>query len=153
MKNRAVAGGAGVRKVEVRSSGVHGRGVFAARRLRESELIGLYAGRRYAAEDIGSREWDPALTYVFGLSDGSVIDASEGGNDTRFINHACEPNCIAYEVETRSGLAIEIRTLRPVERGAELSLDYGLDVADNDPADYECRCASPLCRGTMLAPG
>jgi hypothetical protein len=140
------------KKIEVRTSEVHGRGVFAVSPIRDSELIGHYTGRRYTAEQVASRKWDPRLTYVFGLSDGGLIDADEGGNDTRFINHACEPNCVAYEVEDKSGPAIEIRAKRAMGRGEELSLDYGLDIADNDPTQYECRCASPQCRGTMLAP-
>ena len=139
------------KKIEVRTSDVHGRGVFALQPIREAELVGYYTGRKYAAEEVGSKIWDPSLTYVFGLSDGGLIDANDGGNDTRFINHACEPNCIAYEVEDKSGLAIEIRAMRAVGSGEELLLDYELDVADNDPTQYECRCASPKCRGTMLA--
>ena len=140
------------KKIEVRSSRVHGRGVFATKRIRASELVGLYTGRRYAVEEIGTRTWDARLTYVFGLSDGSVIDASKGGNETRFINHACDPNCIAYEVETEAGLAVEIRAKRTIQPGTELALDYGLDIADNAPEFYACRCASPFCRGTMQAP-
>ncbi len=151
MKQRKAATAAATSKIAVRSSGVHGRGVFATARIPASRMIGLYDGRRYAAKEIDSRQWDPRLTYVFGLSDGSLIDAGEGGNDTRFINHACDPNCIAYEIETSAGLAIEICARRTIERGEELSLDYGLDIADNEPGHYECRCASPQCRGTMLA--
>ncbi|MET0382048.1 MAG: SET domain-containing protein-lysine N-methyltransferase [Burkholderiaceae bacterium] len=153
MKSNTIAPAARAGKIEVRSSGVHGRGVFATRRIRASELIAFYTGRRYAASEIASKDWDPRMTYVFGLSDGSLIDAREGGNDTRFINHACEPNCIAYEIDTARGPAVEIRAKTTVARGEELFLDYALDIADNAPADYVCRCASPGCRGTMSASG
>ena len=120
---------------------------------RKSELIGIYTGRRYTSEEVSARKWNPRVTYVFGLSDGGLIDASEGGNETRFINHACEPNCVAYEVEHAVGPAIEIRARRAITIGEELSLDYALDIADNDPTEYECQCTSQRCRGTMLAPG
>ena len=83
--------------VEVRASRVHGAGVFALRSLPPGLLVGVYEGRRYAPSQAREREWDGALTYLFGLSDGTLIDASEGGNATRHINHSCEPNCQANE--------------------------------------------------------
>ena len=137
--------------IEVRGSGIHGLGVFATASLPAHAFLGRYQGRRYAADEVGRREWDRSLTYVFGLSDGSLIDAAEGGNATRHINHACEPNCIAYEVEDEDGsLHIEIETLRELQPGEELLLDYALDVADESPDAYACHCGSPRCRGTLV---
>jgi uncharacterized protein len=98
------------------------------------------------------RDWDHSLTYVFGLSDGAVIDGSEGGNDSRHINHSCEPNCTAYEVEHKDGsLAIVIETLRAVQRGEELLLDYALDVGQADRGAFPCSCGVSTCRRTMVA--
>lgn len=140
--------------VEVRSSGIHGSGVFASRRLAAGSRIGRYDGHRYSAQESAAREWDHSLTYVFGLSDGSVIDGSAGGNATRLINHSCAPNCAAYEVEDeRGGLHIEIEALRPITRGEELFIDYKLGVEQGDPAHFGCRCGAAQCRGTMLAEG
>jgi uncharacterized protein len=134
----------------VRISPIHGRGLFALRNIAAEQQIGVYEGRRYASE--ADRDWDHALTYVFGLSDGTVIDGSEGGNDSRHINHSCEPNCAAYEIEHDDGtLAIVIETLRPIQRGEELLLDYALDVGPEDRSDYPCACGTPKCRGTMVA--
>ena len=139
--------------VEVRHSPVHGLGVFAVRHLPAGWEVGLYEGRRYSAVQAKARRWNQALTYVFGLSDGSLIDGSEGGNFTQHINHACEPNCAAYEVEDDDGeLLISIETLREIEAGEELFLDYSLDVETGDPDAFRCRCGTPECRGSMLAP-
>ena len=92
------------------------------------------------------------MTYLFALSDGSYIDGRDGGNATRHINHSCEPNCQASEVVDDDGtLRIEIRTRRRVRAGEELFIDYRLDVGDADPRDYECRCGTARCRGTMAA--
>lgn len=138
--------------VEVHTSTIHGSGVFARRRLPAGSRIGRYDGRRYSADEALQRAWDRRLTYVFGLSDGSVIDGSAGGNATRFINHSCAPNCAAYEVEDERGaLHIEIEALRPVAHGEELFIDYKLGVAQGDPAHFGCRCGAAQCRGTMLA--
>lgn len=138
--------------IEVRRSAIHGEGVFAARKLARGTVIGRYAGRRYAADAVGEQDWNHALTYVFGLADGSVIDGSDGGNATRYINHSCAPNCVAHEVDGDDGeRCIEIEALRSIAPGAELFLDYALDAGDNDPADYACRCGAKACRGTLLA--
>lgn len=138
--------------VEVRASRVHGDGVFAVRSLPPGLLVGVYEGRRYAPSQASEVRWDDALTYLFGLSDGTLIDASEGGNATRHINHSCEPNCQANEESDDDGeLAIVIRTRRRIRAGEELFIDYRLDVGSADPAAYRCRCGSPRCRGTLAA--
>ena len=85
----------------VRTGPVHGSGPIALRDLAPGRRIGVYRGRRY--EPDADREWDPALIYIFRLSDGSSIDGSGGGNDLRHINHSCEPNCAAVEVEKMTG--------------------------------------------------
>jgi len=136
--------------IEVRASGIHGEGAFARRSLHPGQIVGVYGGRRYAEREHRSRDWNQALTYVFALSDGSIIDGSEGGNATRHINHSCAPNCAAYEVDDgEDGPQIVIEARRRIAAGEELLLDYALDVGDNDPGHYACRCGHAGCRGTM----
>ena len=140
--------------LDVRSSTIHGRGVFAADDIPAGAQIGRYGGRRTNGED--ERAHTPsapsaAPTYVFGLSDGSYIDGARGGNATRFINHSCTPNCVAFEVETGRGLSIVIEALHPIGQGQELLLDYSLEIAESDTDLYACRCGTPNCRGTMAA--
>lgn len=136
--------------VEVRDSGIHGRGVFARRPIEPGRRIGRYAGRRVAnGSDPGG--WRDDVTYFFGLSDGSLIDGARGGNATRFLNHACEPNVEAVEQHGRAGrLEIVFHALRRIEPGEELLLDYRLHV-EGDPQDYPCRCRAAGCRGTLAA--
>ena len=51
---------------------------------------------------------------------------------------------------------IFIKALRDIEPGEELFYDYGLVIDDKYTRklkkQYECRCGSKRCRGTMLAP-
>jgi len=137
-------------ELEVRHSDIHGVGTFALRGMPRGHLVGRYEGRRYAPEEENDRHWDQELTYVFGLSDGTLIDGAEGGNATRHINHSCAPNCEASEEADEDGqLQIVIHTRRRFRRGEELFIDYRLDVGDSDPADYPCRCGAAACRGTM----
>ena len=138
--------------LEVRPSTVHGLGAFVRRGVQRGHVLGAYTGRRHNPGEAAARDWDNTLTYVFGLSDGGVIDGGEGGNATRHINHACAPNCQAFEVADEDGLPhVVIEAKRRLRAGEELFIDYALDIGEDDPADYPCCCGVPRCRGTMAA--
>ena len=82
----------------VKSSRLHGNGVFAARKIDEDTRISEYVGKRTAWKQALKRDpadpENPYHTFLFDLGDGRyVLDAAIGGNDSRWINHACEPNC------------------------------------------------------------
>jgi SET domain-containing protein len=137
-------------ELELRESAVHGLGTFAARGMPPGHCVGHYEGRRYAPWTQRALAGEPGLTYMFGLSDGTLIDGAQGGNATRHINHSCEPNCRASEqIDEDGGLHIVILTRRRIRAGEELFIDYRLDVGDDDPARYPCRCGAPRCRGTL----
>jgi SET domain-containing protein len=139
--------------IEVRQSTVHGQGAFAAQGLPRGRALGTYTGRRYAPGEAAARDWDNELTYVFGLSDGSIIDGSDGGNATRHLNHSCAPNCQAFEVtDENGGVQVVIEAKRRIRAGEELFIDYALDIGESDPTEFPCRCGATKCRGTMAAP-
>ena len=141
--------------IRVESSGVHGKGVFATRHLAPGETVIEYAGERIRmAEAIARHPHDaanPDHTFYFHLQDGLVIDALYGGNEAKWINHSCRPNCEPNEVKGR----IFIQTRRPVFRGEELTFDYGLfsdePLTEALKARYACRCGAKKCKGSMLA--
>ena len=82
---------------KVRPSAIHGLGLFATRALAAGEVLGMYEGRRLSAAEVEAVEWDSDLTYLFELSDGTIIDGAQDGNDLRHLNHSCQPNCEAVE--------------------------------------------------------
>lgn len=138
--------------IAVRESAIHGKGLFALREVPAGQVVGVYEGRRIPAD--AQEEWDSGLTYLFRLSDGTLIDGRDGGNATRHINHSCEPNCAAYEVERPDDgqLMIVIETTRTIAAGEELYLDYALEVDDTDASCFSCACGASRCRGSMVAP-
>ena len=79
--------------IKIQKSLTHGLGVFATVAIRRRALIGAYEGRRYHAGEATPDESESGVTYLFALSDGCTIDGGDGGNDTRYINHSCRPNC------------------------------------------------------------
>jgi uncharacterized protein len=139
----------------LRDSKIQGKGAFALRRIRKGTRIIEYVGEIVSGEEADRRYDDASMnrhhTFLFSLDNGTCIDAAVGGNDARFINHSCDPNCEAHEVKSR--IFIEaIRTIRP---GEELTYDYAYERDDEDEdweKIYVCRCGSEKCRGTILAP-
>lgn len=144
-----------MRRIAVRQSSVHGRGVFALRDIPSGERIIEYKGRvmswRSAIAGHQKLACEDGHTFFFGLTDGRVIDGGAGGNSARWINHACTPNCIAEEDEGR----VFIFASHAIRAGDEISIDYQLSVDGRHTAavraTYSCRCQSLQCRGTMLA--
>jgi SET domain-containing protein len=140
----------------VRRSRIHGNGVYAARRIRKGTRIVEYVGERISHEAADARYeakgQDDGHTFLFVVSDGLVIDAGVGGNEARFINHSCDPNC---ETVIEGG-RVFIEALRDIRKGEELGYEYGLTWESNDDPDelanYACRCGAAKCRGSMLDP-
>lgn len=154
-KANVPAAGAAGRRIQVRRSGVHGRGVFALQDIPEGETIVEYVGEIITWKEALRRHphdpKDPNHTFYFHIDDGRVIDALYGGNSSRWINHSCAPSCEADEVDGR----VFIKALRNIRAGEELSYDYGL-VIDAPytkalKAEYPCWCGAANCRGTLLA--
>jgi SET domain-containing protein len=144
------------RRIQVRRSGVHGKGVFALQPIAKGERLIEYVGEVLTWKAAQKRHPhdpnDPNHTFFFHVDDKRVIDAAVGGNAARWINHACDPNCKAEEEDGR----IFIDAIRDIAPGEELFYDYGLVIDQRYTKalkkQYECRCGSPRCRHTMLAP-
>ncbi len=140
----------------VRRSRIHGSGVYATRRIRKGTRVVEYVGERISHDEADSRYEakgeDDGHTFLFVVNDQVVIDAGVDGNEARFINHSCDPNCETV-IEGGRVFIEAVRTIRP---GEELGYEYGLTwESTDDPeelANYACRCGAAKCRGTMLDP-
>ena len=142
--------------VEVRDSGVHGRGVFAVAPIKKGTRILEYLGDR-VSHDVADKRYEDHdendnHTFLFIVDRNTVIDAAIGGNDARFVNHQCSGNCESA-IENRRVFIDAVRAIKP---GEELGYDYEIGRDKDDPPNvdeiYACRCGSPKCRGTMLEP-
>jgi uncharacterized protein len=139
----------------IRSSPIQGKGAFATQAIAAGTRLIEYAGERLTPEQADVRYPDDAVerhhTFLFAIDDDIVIDAAVDGNDARFINHSCAPNCDAVVDDGR----IWIETIRDVEPGEELAYDYAYILAErHSPAAkrrYPCNCGAANCRGTILA--
>lgn len=149
--------------IVVRRSKIHGSGVFAAKTIKKGEFIIAYKGllRTHSEVDAAyAGEDETGHTFLFTLNDDYVIDANIKGNDARWINHSCNPNCDSEHVEAENGDSrldrIEIRAIRNIAVGEELSYNYGIRLAERHTPKlkklWACLCGSPQCTGTMLQP-
>jgi SET domain-containing protein len=141
---------------ELRKSGIHGRGAFATRRIRAGQRIVEYTGERITVAEGDRRYPDHEMkrhhTFLFTVDENTAIDGKIGGNDSRYINHSCVPNC---EAVTEGG-RIFIYAKKNIQPGIELTFDYQYERFDDDDESverfYRCACGSPKCRGTILKP-
>jgi len=146
---------AGGRRTRVRESGIHGKGVYAIRPIKEGDKVLEYKGEIISwkkAQRIHPHDpSQPNHTFYFHLDDGHVIDAKHRGNSARWINHSCEPNLEANQ----DGYHVFLTALRDIKAGEELSYDYGLMIDSRKTQklkkEYACLCGATNCRGTMLA--
>jgi SET domain-containing protein len=140
--------------VEARNSTIHGRGVYAVAPIKKGTRVLEYLGERIShgeADDrYAQKREDDGHTFLFIASNRTVIDAGVNGNDARFINHSCNPNCETVIENSR----VFIDAIRNIKPGEELGYDYQLTwESTDDPAElalYACRCGAKKCRGTML---
>src|SRR5512135_1933631 len=136
----------------VRPSSIQGLGAFAASPIRRGTRIIEYTGERISPAEADRRYDDDASEHprvlLFSVDSRTVIDGGVGGNEARFINHSCEPNCTAVTEKKH----VYIEALREIAAGEELLYDYNLTRHDEDSADlpqrYACHCGAPTCRGT-----
>jgi hypothetical protein len=142
----------------VRQSHIHGRGVFATRRIRKGTRIVEYKGERISNDEADRRYDDTRMkrhhTFLFTLDSKTVVDGavSAGGGDASFINHSCDPNCEAIITDRK----IFIHAKRTIEPGEELAYDYQYErTGENDEElekFYICKCGAPNCRGSIMKP-
>ena len=140
---------------KILESPIQGLGAFATKRIPKGTRLIEYPGEQLTPEQADARYPDDESgrhhTYLFAIDDDVVIDAAVNGNEARFINHSCDPNCDAVI----DGGRIWIETIREVEPGEELAYDYAymLDERHTPAAKrrFPCHCRSPKCRGTILA--
>jgi hypothetical protein len=140
--------------ITVYDSPIHGRGVRALMPIKKGSRVIEYLGERVSHDEADRRYdlkgQDDGHTFLFIASNRTVIDAGVDGNEARYVNHSCAPNCETVIEKSR----VFIEAIRNIKPGDELGYDYQLTWdSKDDPAElanYACRCGAKRCRGTML---
>lgn len=121
-----------------------GRGVFATRDIPAGMVIGDYSGIMVRPDD--EDEEKHGLYYMW-YNDKVTILANPKKDGIHLINHSCAPNCWMYPYK---GHTLYIAT-RKIFKGEELTVSYLLGTPEDEeiPCQHTCKCATPLCTGTM----
>jgi SET domain-containing protein len=122
----------------VKDSGIHGKGVFAARDIRMGEtIIHWNSCTEILSEEEAlalSTEEQKYLSYI----DGQIIKFKP---PARFVNHSCTPNA--------QGGNGRDTALRNIAAGEEITVDY--DVENVTDQNFECCCSSGACRKNLCS--
>ena len=141
---------------QVRFSPIHGLGLFAKKKIPKGTRLLEYEGTRVERTQIVNDAINGLtnMIYVMGLNETLVIDGERNGNDARFINHHCSPNCEVYFINDTPF----IYAMEEIRKDEELTFDYHLNLISEATLTslektelFPCHCGSPVCRGTLIA--
>jgi SET domain-containing protein len=128
----------------IRSSSLHGAGVYTTAPILRGTRVLEYTGRRLTTEQSEGLYDDCEVTYLFGMADGKTV--IDGFGMAAFVNHSCQPNCDTDQIDNR----VWIIAVRDIVAGEELTYDY--NIYDAEPGEHvPCYCGANSCRGTMLS--
>ena len=118
--------------VIVKSSSIHGRGVFATRAFKKNEVVVYWKNTKEISRD----EFDnlPIKEQKFtDIQNGKILLV---GEPERFVNHCCDHNTI-------SGNLCDVAS-RDINEGEEITSNYSnFFILDGS---FECQCRSSNCR-------
>jgi uncharacterized protein len=128
----------------IRRSKIHADGCYTTETIKKGGFVAEYTGPRITLAEADALYEKSPRTYLFGLTNGThVID---GDSASAFINHSCDANCEADEVDGK----VIITAVQKIEAGEELTYDYNLYDGELDD-DSPCHCRTKNCRGSMYS--
>jgi histone-lysine N-methyltransferase SETD1 len=143
--------------VSVQGSGIHGWGLFADQFFKKGDVVAEYIGEYVSLAVTEAREKmyqeQRIQDYQFRVDDQLVIDATMRGGHGRYINHNCNPNCVAKIIPgtppNEHLKRVIIIAQRDIEPREELTYDYQFPLELDLEARIPCNCMSEHCRGFM----
>ncbi|KAL0962565.1 hypothetical protein UPYG_G00341770 [Umbra pygmaea] len=129
-----------------------GWGIRTKEPLRSGQFIIEYLGEVVSEHEFRSRMMEQYFAhsgqYCLNLDSGMVIDSYRMGNEARFINHSCEPNCEMQKWSVNGVYRIGLFALKDISSGTELTYDYNFH-SFNTEEQQVCKCGSEGCRGII----
>lgn len=141
--------------VALRNSSIHSYGLIIMESAEPGDLIIEYVGELVRASVANIREWKYereycgdgiASSYLFRLDGIMVIDATHQGNLARFINHSCDPNCVAKTINLNGSKRIVMYAKKSIRPGEEITYDYKFPTEKDPNKKVKCLCGTGSCR-------
>src|SRR5215813_76835 len=109
-------------RIVIRGSKIHRYGVYAEERIPANRKVIEYTGERLNLRE-AKRRGEGKFTYLFAVDNYWTLDGAVGGSGAEIINHSCEPNLVSRVMRGH----VLYMSLRPIQPGEELTVDYNLD--------------------------
>lgn len=120
----------------------NGRGIVAVRHFRRGELVCRIGGRIVGASKLWTW-WDRTpqrAANCLRFDRDRYLDPGQGIG--AFLNHSCRPNTTIAPM----GRFLELRALRSIPPGAEVTNDYSTLIGPDDVWTMRCNCGERGCR-------
>ena len=131
-------------------TGDRGWGIRTTESIKTGEFILEYIGEVVSEQEFKHRMTERYTNdqhhYCLNLDSGTVIDGYRMGNEGRFVNHSCEPNCEMQKWSVNGVYRIALFSLRDILPNEELTYDYNFHNFNLETQQI-CKCGSGKCRG------
>ncbi|KAJ1836147.1 Histone-lysine N-methyltransferase setd1b [Coemansia sp. RSA 2711] len=139
------------KRLRFSKSAIHDWGLFASEPIFQGEFVIEYIGERIRSQlaDLREEQYERegiGSSYLFRVDDEIVVDATKCGNVARFINHSCEPNCIARTILADGTKRIVIYASQDIMVDEEVTYDYKFPPEE---VKIPCLCGATNCRGYL----
>lgn len=133
------------RRIEVRPSKIHGSGIFTKEKIKEGEIVIVWGGVVFTADEVASNGVRPNSPVEIG--EGLFLAEPINGTDCEdeYMNHSCCPNLWMVDEVT-------LAAKRDIGEGEELTIDYAMFFSNSPLAHlygFKCKCGSSICRSIV----
>ncbi|KAF7206162.1 histone-lysine N-methyltransferase, H3 lysine-36 specific isoform X1 [Nothobranchius furzeri] len=139
-------------QVEIFRTLSRGWGLRCIHDIKKGHFVTEYVGEVIDEEECRSRirhaqENDICNFYMLTLDKDRIIDAGPKGNEARFMNHSCQPNCETQKWTVSGDTRVGLFALVDITAGTELTFNYNLECLGNGKT--VCKCGAPNCSGFL----
>lgn len=129
-----------MKKIVIKKSSIHGKGLFADENIRKGDKIQIIPGPKVKKVTKNEQDSQEIANWI-GVSRHFWIDTR--GTIFNFINHSCEPNAAIAGIRS-------LYALENIQKGSEIFIDYSM--TDADPYwEIKCKCGTKSCRKVIRA--
>ncbi|TVU09099.1 hypothetical protein EJB05_42540 [Eragrostis curvula] len=125
-----------------------GFGLVAEEGIKKGEFVMEYVGEVIDAKMCEERLWKmrrkrATKFYLCEVSSNMIIDSTNKGNMSRFINHSCEPNTEMQKWTIDRETRVGIFAIRDIKKGEKLTYDSNFVQFG---AHQVCHCGASKCK-------
>ncbi|XP_047675247.1 histone-lysine N-methyltransferase, H3 lysine-36 specific isoform X2 [Tachysurus fulvidraco] len=138
--------------VEIFRTLSRGWGLRSIHDIKKGAFVSEYVGEVIDEEECRARirhaqENDISNFYMLTLDKDRIIDAGPKGNQARFMNHCCQPNCETQKWTVNGDTRVGLFALVDIPAGVELTFNYNLECLGNGKT--VCKCGASNCSGFL----